>query len=144
MPIGDGHILGGVITQLIKEGVHDAATAPNNSLKPGVEATNVANIVVEAVKADPLVKNALNEENPVQSRVGLGGFGVVLVAVGMLLNMLLPLNETWNQIVAGTFDWTAFGGYLAIISSAAFSLYGRFKSGLKPLFWKFFQGKKPS
>ena len=83
--------------------------------------------IVDQVTADPVVKNEMNAEQPYQSRVA---WGSVIAALGVLI-----------PLVANVFGYDVdqariveIGSALVTIGGAGYALYGRFKSGLKPLF----------
>lgn len=82
--------------------------------------------VVDAIAADPVLKNEMNAEAPYQSRVAIGS---VVAALGVVIPPLAGLvgwNISGNSIVE-------FGGALVTLWGAGYALYGRFRPGLKPL-----------
>ena len=83
--------------------------------------------MARAIADDPVLKNEVNAEAPYQSRVAIGSvvaaLGVVLPALADLLGWSLD----GNKIVE-------FSSGVVTLAGAGFALYGRFKSGLKPLF----------
>lgn len=88
---------------------------------------SAAEKVVAQVTADPVVKNEMNAEPWWQSRVALGS---IVAALGVVLPPLLALfgvDTTADKIVE-------FGTAVVTLGGALFALYGRFVSGLKPLF----------
>lgn len=83
--------------------------------------------VAKEIAADPVLKNELNAEAPYQSRVAIGS---VVAALGVVIPPL-----------AGLFGWTIDGhavvefiASVVTLAGAGYALYGRFKSGLRPLF----------
>lgn len=135
MALGDGTIARELLDAAIHQGVKEAVQSPDTPLE-AKDAPVVTQIVTDSVKSDPQLANALNAESPLQSRVGWGGTATLLIAIGVIMRMTFPLDQTWQHILTGTFEWDIFGSQLAIIGGAAFALYGRFKTGLKPLFWR--------
>lgn len=97
--------------------------------KPDAEriAAQVVTELVDKVAADPVLKNELNAESPVQSRVA---WGAVIAALGVLVPIganLIGVSITEDRVVE-------IGGAVVTLCGAAYVLYGRFKAGLKPLF----------
>lgn len=83
--------------------------------------------VAKEIAADPVLKNELNAEAPYQSRVAIGS---VIAALGVVIPPLAGLlgwKVDGNAIVA-------FGSSIVTLAGAGYALYGRFRSGLKPLF----------
>lgn len=94
----------------------------------------VAQVVEQVVKSDPVLKNELNQESPVQSRVGWGGTIATLGAAGasFLQFAVLMGYITPDDSVRITGAVSALAGAIGGI----YALYGRFAPGLKPLFSK--------
>ena len=89
----------------------------------------VADEIERAVAADPVAVNELSAEAPYQSRVAVGS---VVAAIGIVIPTLARLfgyDLDSNSIVQ-------FLNALLILWGASYSLYGRFASGLAPLFSK--------
>lgn len=76
-------------------------------------------------KADPVIQNEVNAENPLRSRVVTGSSASLLMAGALLL-------DQWNN---GTFNLTDQETLisLGIVLTAAYALYGRLRSGLAPM-----------
>lgn len=98
------------------------------------------------VKANPAAKNELNMEKPWQSRVAVGA-GLVIagelpsvdVLGGAIDTLLVPAVAFVNLFGAHLSPPTPgiVTSYLSaamVVGGAGYVLYGRFKSGLKPLF----------
>lgn len=90
---------------------------------------SVVQEIVEQVAADPVAKNELNAEQPYQSRVA---WGSVIAALGVLV-----------PLVANVFGYDVdqariveIGSAMVTLGGAGYALYGRFASGLRPLFSK--------
>tara|TARA_R110000822_G_scaffold11505_14_gene42048 strand:- start:420 stop:773 length:354 start_codon:yes stop_codon:yes gene_type:complete len=81
--------------------------------------------VERAILADDRLVNELSIEKPYQSRVAVGS---VISAVGVLAPLIGQLFG-WD-----TSQWVEILTALVTLSGAALALYGRFASGLKPLF----------
>lgn len=94
---------------------------------PPAVADDIAKAVLEQVKADPVMKNEMNEEKPYQSRVALGAVVAALGVVVPVVGKLFGWTITGDQIVE-------FGSAVITLGGALYALYGRFASGLKPLF----------
>lgn len=93
--------------------------------KRGVQAPGA--VAIDAAKdmlADPAIKNQMNAESPLQSRVFYGSVASVLGAAAIV----------WQQVETRQFDAATLGPAIAILVGAAYALYGRLKTGLKPLF----------
>lgn len=85
---------------------------------------------IEEVAKDPKVQNATNAENPLRSRVVAGSVGSIVLAATMLI----------GDINAGTLDLTNAETLAAIgvLATAGYALWGRLKSGLKPMWSRWF------
>lgn len=83
----------------------------------------IAGKAATTVIADPVVKNQMNAESPIQSRVVVGS----TVSLGGVAVVLL------TQFVPG-YDWATVIAAIPIVWGAAYALYGRLASGLAPLF----------
>ena len=95
--------------------------------KPSQPTPRTIEAVAKEIAADPVLKNELNAEAPYQSRVAVGS---VVAALGVVIPPL-----------AGLLGWSIDGGTVVqfissvvTLSGAAYALYGRFRTGLKPLF----------
>ena len=83
--------------------------------------------IVDQVTADPVVKNEMNAEQPYQSRVA---WGSVIAALGVLVPVvanILGYEVSGDRVIE-------IGSAIITLGGAGYALYGRFKSGLKPLF----------
>jgi hypothetical protein len=83
--------------------------------------------VANEIAADPVLRNELNGEAPYQSRVALGS---VIAALGVVIPpaaALIGWTVKGNAIVE-------FLSSVVTLAGAGYALYGRFKSGLRPLF----------
>lgn len=101
----------------------------NKRIITGPAKINVATELEVAIKSDPVLRNQLNAEPAVQSRVA---WGAVAAALGVVLPPLFTLigwNVDSNYIVE-------FIGACVTLWGAGYTIYGRFKTGLKPLFSK--------
>jgi len=87
----------------------------------------VAEKVVAEVTADPVVKNEMNAEPWWQSRVAIGSIVAALGVVAPPVLSLFGVNVSADRIVE-------IGTALVTLGGALFALYGRLRSGLKPLF----------
>jgi hypothetical protein len=83
--------------------------------------------MARAIANDPVLKNEVNAEQPYQSRVAVGS---VVAALGVVLP---PLAALLGWTIDGS-SIVAFGSGMVTLAGAGYALYGRFKSGLKPLF----------
>ena len=94
----------------------------------------VVEAVKEAIAADPVLKNELNAEKPIQSRV-LWGNGIA--AAGTIISGLVPVAQAFGLITEqeGLAIVQGFGAVVAL-GGVGLSVYGRLASGLKPLFSK--------
>jgi hypothetical protein len=83
--------------------------------------------MAKAIKADPVLKNELSLERPYQSRVAIGSVVAALGVVVPLLAKLLGWDVDSSYVVQVLEAVLTLGG-------ALYALYGRFASGLAPLF----------
>lgn len=113
-----GMILGNVI-----EGALRGAFAQPGSINP----STIAAETVRRVGKDPVVVNQMNAEPAYKSRVVVGSGAALAAAIGAVL-VQVATNEFPN------YDWTVLGPALATVFGTGYALYGRLKSGLKPLF----------
>lgn len=119
--------LKGAITSAIVAGVSAAAVSPTNDLtsKDVAPVTEtVVNKAVQQIANNPVMVNATNSEPWYQSRVVLGAV-TTLLSSGFAIGALISVRSTDAELYALPIV-TGFG--------AAFTLYGRLKTGLKPLF----------
>jgi len=86
-----------------------------------------ANRIEADVAADPKAVNELSAEKPYQSRVAVGS---VVSALGIIVPMIA---KTLGYDVDGAYI-VEVGAALVTLWGAGYALYGRFKSGLAPLF----------
>ena len=89
--------------------------------------TAIVNDLVTTVTGDPVVKNEMNAEAPWQSRVAVGS---VVSALGVLVPIglgLFGVDVSADRVVE-------ISGAVVTLVGAGYALYGRFRSGLKPLF----------
>lgn len=89
----------------------------------------IARKIESEIAANPVLANELNAEKPYQSRVVVGSSGALLPAVGYLI---------WAFSSHG-FDLAAYdpsSTFMAVmtVAGAGYALFGRLRSGLKPLF----------
>lgn len=95
---------------------------------------NVAAVnTVTAMKQDPVLANATNQEPLVQSRIVVGGSTGAATAIFFI---------GWQVFLHGS-DFGAYDGEVMALAGttlwgAAFALYGRLMPGLKPLFYGWF------
>lgn len=99
--------------------------------QPGnINVSTIAHDAVQRVTKDPVVTNQMNAEPLHQSRVVVGStigmIGAIFVAGDHLITM-------WQS---GVVDIAMASAEIATIWGLGFALYGRIRSGLKPLFAK--------
>lgn len=111
-------------------------------------AVAAAEEIVGAVADDPVVKNEMNAEKPYQSRVAVGatavlaGSAIQVTPIGEALDTLAPVVVGLVNLFGAGLETPAPGevakvvGAVMIVWGGAYTLYGRFKSNLKPLFSK--------
>jgi len=80
--------------------------------------------VEREIMADPKLVNELSLEAPYQSRIAVGS---VISAIGVLAPLIGQLSG-WD-----TSGWVEILTAIVTLSGAAYALYGRFASGLRPL-----------
>lgn len=109
-------------------------------------ADDIAKAVLEQVKADPVMKNEMNEEPWYQSGViaglagGVAGQAIVMTPLGDALEVLAP-SVVWliNLFGVGLPSpepgaVKTYIGALVTVGGIAYAGYRRLASGLKPLF----------
>ncbi|MBN8997738.1 MAG: hypothetical protein J0H94_21220 [Rhizobiales bacterium] len=84
--------------------------------------------ISSAVKADPSLVNALNQEHPVQSGVTWGGGAGFLFGVAIC----------WHEIGSGSPNPDTLGMGLGVVIAGLFTLYRRW-TNRPPLFSKWFK-----
>lgn len=72
----------------------------------------------------------MNAERPIQSRVVVGSSMGVIGAMTVIV-----MQVSGNPFLQ--YDWDIMGPALLIAWGAVYALYGRLKTGLKPLFTRF-------
>ncbi len=89
--------------------------------------------VQDALKNDPVLRNATNSERWWQSRVivgaGTGAAMSIFVALGILQTEYL--DHGW---MLQNWDWTMAGPAAGAVATTIMALYGRLRNGLSPLF----------
>ena len=83
--------------------------------------------IERAMADDPIALNELSAEPKYKSRVVVGSTAAVVVSLGVVLTQL-----TENPFPY--YDWQALGPAIAVVWASGFALYGRLRSGLRPLF----------
>lgn len=105
--------------------------AIETALKNGkTSPAGIAAEVEATMAADPVVKNEMNAEAPIQSRVGVGGASGFIGGLGILV----PIIAGWFGYDIRPDRVIEIGFAVLAVWGPAYALYGRFKSGLKPLF----------
>lgn len=92
-------------------------------------AKEAADDILAEVSADPKIINEVNAEKPWQSRVAWGSVVAALGVVVPIMAQVLGYDISGDRVVEVLSAFMTLAG-------AGFALYGRFKSGLKPLFSK--------
>ena len=75
---------------------------------------------------DPVVRNELNSEAPYQSRVATASMTTVITSLGVVLTQVGSRDFP-------DYDWEILGPALVTLWAGGYGLYGRFRSGLRPL-----------
>ena len=91
--------------------------------------SEIAKKIEREIASNPVAVNELSAEAPYQSRVAIGS---VVSAIGIVVptvSKLLGYDVDSNEIVQ-------FLNAIVILWGAGYALYGRFASGLAPLFSK--------
>lgn len=115
-------IIGSILVPVLVEGVKAA-------LDRGLSPKQAAQEAADRAISDPAIQNQMNAEKPYQSRVVVGSSGALLPAIGYLI---------WAFSSHG-FDLAAYdpsSTFMAVmtVAGAGYALFGRLRSGLKPLF----------
>lgn len=97
---------------------------------PPAVADDIAKAVLEQVKADPVMKNEMNDEAPYQSRVVVGNVTGVIGA----LATVAPIAAKWLGYDIEPDRIVEVLSAVMVLWGFGYSLYGRLASGLKPLF----------
>lgn len=87
----------------------------------------IARVVAERVIQNPVMANELNAEKPYQSRVAVGSVTAALGVLAPIALNVLGIDTDASRV-------TEVIGAAVTLWGAGFALWGRFKSGLKPLF----------
>lgn len=132
MKIGDGTIaraigrglkerfpIGGAILETLGP---EAVRAISGQNEPDAEKMAARLEAIAAV--DPVIKNNLNLESPLQSGTTLGMAGALLTALGAI----------WAMIASGDIDPAVMGPVIAGGLASGFGLFRRWAPNLKPLF----------
>lgn len=130
-----------ILVSKITEALVQAPGVPVSRENSVVVRPQVREAVIEVLEQDPVLKNELNAEKPVQSRILWGNS---IATIGTFLAGILPLfvalglitQEESQQILDG---WAVIGQAIGVVlafGGLAYSFYGRLASGLKPLFNK--------
>ena len=127
-----GDVLGSTIKASVEKAVDNAAARKDVPEIKKADAGEVASAVLGELAQDPKFINATNSEPAYQSRVGIGSAAGVIGALGVLVPLLA--RQFGYEISAAQVAEVAFA--LVMLAGSAFSLYGRFRKGLKPLFSK--------
>lgn len=122
-------ILAGAIAKAATKVLAERLTDGGKKVAP-VVTTAIVNDLVTTVTGDPVVRNEMNAERPWQSRVAAGG------AAGFIggLGVLVPIVASWFGVDVAPARVVEIGFAVLAVAGPVYSLYGRFKSGLKPLF----------
>ncbi len=115
-----------VIGGAIKSAIVNAVGVQLGS--PASERDAIADRALGYIAGNPVAINELNAEAPYQSRVAVGSVVSALGVIVPMLGNLLGFDGGYVMQVIGA---------LITLYGAGFALYGRFKSGLKPLQWGF-------
>lgn len=91
----------------------------------------VAPAIEQIARQNPEIKNNLNLEKPVQSRVVVGSTIALIASLFTAIAQLLGMFQDFDLT---TFDFAMAGALLGAIWGSGYALYGRLASGLKPLF----------
>lgn len=83
--------------------------------------------IVERVVGDPVLRNEMNAESPAQSRVVWGSVVAALGVVVPLAARIFGFDISGDQVVE-------LVGAIVTLGGAGYALYGRLRSGLRPLF----------
>lgn len=109
-------IIGQAVAGAVAGGLKQPSTVPN-----------VIKTVTDSLAANPVVVNQMNAEKPVQSRVVVGS------SVGGVAALGIVLSEIGTKTFPN-YDWAVLLPALTILWGVGYALYGRLRSGLKPLF----------
>lgn len=106
------------------------------NIKPnGAAIAKVATAIIEQqIIEQPDLKNSLNLEKPHQSRVVVGG---TTAAISILISAVLTLSTGFGFDIGVTAEQAIeVISAIGVVWGVTYTLYGRLKSGLKPLFEK--------
>ena len=120
-------VLAGIIKMAVTKAIADKlGEAAKKTIAPTVTAAIVEDVVA-TVTADPVIRNEMNAESPMQSRVM---WGSTVAALGVLAPIglgLVGVDVSSERVVE-------IAGAVVTLAGASYAMYGRLKSGLKPLF----------
>lgn len=123
-------LLGNVVKTAVAKAVEKVAESPAIPQVNRSDAVPVAKAVIEALGKDPQFVNATNSERPIQSRVVLGSSATIVGALGILV----PIAAQAVGIKVDTPRVVEVLSAVLVLWGPCYALYGRLKSGLKPLF----------
>jgi hypothetical protein len=96
--------------------------------KATASAPAVKKAIESAVKNDPVLINELNAEPVYASRVVQG------TVIAMFGTSLVAVSDLYLMLKTGNFDVARASVEIATLMGNGWALYGRLRSGLKPLF----------
>jgi|GEM_PF-7071916 len=120
-------VLGKVVKAAVARAVETVADDRSVPQVKKADVVPVAAAVIMALGADKQFINATNSEPPIQSRIV---WGAVIAALGVVVP---PLARLIGLDVDGAYI-VEFGGAVITLGGAGFALYGRFATGLRPMF----------
>lgn len=106
----------------------EAAVVETASVPPST-AKLAAEVAVEKMVSDPVVKNELNQEPWWQSGVGVFGAGGLLWSLGVIITQVSTHGYEFKD-----YDMAVMVTALGALASFVGVLYRRFVPGLKPMF----------
>jgi len=139
-----GGIFANILIDKVTEALVKAPDVPVSRENVVIVKPQVRVSVKEVIASDPVLKNELNAEQPIQSRVLWGSFVAGLASLPPAIIGFLPvltalgvLDEGQASILRDGINSTVQGvAGLAAIGGVGYAIYGRLKSGLRPLFSK--------
>lgn len=118
-------VLPAVLSGAIKAAVSGALSNPPPT---GNTKADIAAEVVKRLEQNPVVVNEVSAEKPYQSRVAVGS------TIGMIGALLVAGDHLWTMLASGEINIAIATAELTTVWGLGYALYGRFASGLKPLF----------
>lgn len=132
MANGQNAAIFGQIANVVMGAINSRGMATDRGTVTSPAGTTTKEEVVDALANNPVVVNQLNAEEPVQSRVA---WGSVIATAGSTIAGVTAMGSAMGWLTPDE-GAAITGGVTGLVGAAGalYALYGRFATGLKPLF----------